>query len=301
MPKYSALKSSATLMSVALVLSLLLHLIAMGGLSFWPKTTALPVPNTVIQATLEVAPVQQQKPAETINAAQALADEAIQESSEPMNAQAFQLPPSAQMTYTATINGAAYPAGTVHWQIRDARYQLQVTVPVPFLGDFTFTSSGGVDSYGLAPEIYIEKRASRGERTVTLLRDQELIQFSTQAERVPLRAGTQDRFSVMFQLAGLVAGNPDIDQKGIAREIPLASINQLETWTFVSQGDVLLSEVTEHLQETRHFLRLPRDEKDLRRFEVWLAKGAHYLPVKMRQTDHKGQVIELVLSQLQVQ
>lgn len=297
-----ALKSSATLISVALVLSLLLHFIAMGGLSFWPKTTALPLPNTVVQATLEMAPVDNKQSTERASIEEtSLVGDAFEESSEPFNAQAFQLPPSALMTYTAYLNGAAYPAGTVNWQIRDARYQLQVTVPVPFIGDFTFTSSGGVDTFGLAPEIYIEKRASRSERTVTLLRDQELIQFSTQTEKIPLRPGTQDRFSVMFQLAGLVAGNPEIDQKGIAREIPFASIQQLETWTFVSQGDVVLTEVAEHLQETRHFLRLPRDEKDLRRFEVWLAKGAHYLPVKMRQTDHKGQVIELVLSQLQMQ
>jgi hypothetical protein len=263
-----------------------------------------PIPDIVVKARLQSAPVAQPKTAplsieQLFNEALA-ADQQQQamESKDDSKGQAFILPPSAKISYQGFINGGQVGIGEIDWQTKNKDYQLEVSVPVPFLGQFTFTSVGKIDAFGMAPDFYQEVRGSRGTRSVNFIRDQKLVIFSMNQESSAIPSGTQDRFSVMFQLAALVAGNPSVDQQGVARDIPIASIDKLETWTFVSLGDEELQMPIATYQQVRHFLRLPRDKDDKRRFEVWLAKDANYLPVIIKQTEVSGTTYELQMNQL---
>lgn len=262
------------------------------------------MPDVVIKTKIASAPIV--KPKEKVKTVQnlldelVLADEQEQEAqlAEDLKGQAFQLPPSAKVVYMGLINGAEVGDGEIDWEINNQTYQLAITVPVPLLGQFVFTSIGRVDSFGVAPDLYQEVRGSRGTRTVSFMRDQRLVAFSSNQDTGFLPYGTQDRFSVMLQLAALVAGDPKLDQAGIARDIPMATIDKVEMWTFVSLGDEVLEDAVGAYQHVRHFLRLPRDKEDKRRFEVWLARDAYYLPAKIKQTEVNGTTFELRIKNL---
>lgn len=207
--------------------------------------------------------------------------------------QKFLLPPAAKVSYLGYVSGIPITGGQVDWQPNQDQYALRVKITLPFFGDFLFSSVGKIDAYGLAPELYEERRGARGDRLVTLQRDQGIVSFSVNREVAPLPLGTQDRFSILFQLAGLVGGDPQVDAQGVAREIPIASIDMVETWVFMSLGDEVISQ-NNHEYNTRHFVRLPRDPEDKRRIEVWLSESDHYLPIKMRQSEANGTTYELV-------
>lgn len=276
------------------------------GISFkWPDLSKVdPVPDVVIKTKIASAPIV--KPKEKVKSTEDLLDELVladqQEQAaqlaEELKGQAFQLPPSAKIAYLGLINGSEVGVGEIDWQLNNQTYQLAITVPVPLLGQFIFTSVGRIDAFGMAPDFYQEIRGSRGMRTVSFMRDQRVVAFSTNQETSFMPLGTQDRFSVMLQLAALVAGNPDLDQKGVAREIPMATIDKVEMWNFVSMGDEVLDGAVESYQHVRHFLRLPRDKEDKRRFEVWLARDAYYLPAKIKQTEVSGTTFELQIKNL---
>jgi len=292
---------------LAILLSIILH--GLVSISFrLPDFSAIEaVPDVVIKTKIQSAPIV--KPKEKVKSLQDLLNEAVladeqdqaAQLADELKGQAFQLPPSAKVAYFGLVNGGEVGVGEINWTLKDQAYQLSITVPVPFLGQFTFTSTGKIDAFGVAPDFYEEIRGSRGTRSVNFMRDQRLVSFSTNQETSFMPRGTQDRFSVMLQLAALVAGNPSIDQKGVAREIPMATIDKVEVWTFVSMGDELLEDVDEKYRSARHFLRLPRDKEDKRRFEVWLAKDALYLPVKIKQTEASGTTFELHIKSLDFQ
>ncbi len=266
------------------------------------------VPDVLIKAKIQAAPIAV-KPKKRVKSIQEMLDEAVlvdqqeqlMEQADELKGQLFQLPPSAKISYVGFINSGEVGVGEIDWQFNHPAYQLAITVPVPLLGQFIFTSVGQVDVFGLAPDFYQEVRGSRGTRSVSFMRDQQLVVFSNNQEASFMPHGTQDRFSVMLQLAALVAGNPSVDQKGVARDIPMASIDKVEMWTFVSMGDEALDEVSEEYKNTRHFLRLPRNKDDKRRFEVWLARDAYYLPVKVKQTEVNGTTFELRIKNLVLQ
>lgn len=114
-------------------------------------------------------------------------------------------------------------------------------------------------------------------------------------ETAPLAPGTQDRFSVIFQLASLVGGNPDVDERGVARMIPIADIRKVDEWVFISSGDVEAIGHDGATVNARHFRRQARTAEDKRGLEVWLAKEYGWLPIKITQTEPNGTVYEMQL------
>ena len=289
---------------VAVILSVILH--GLISISFkLPDFVAVEtVPDVVIKTKIQTSPVV--KPKDKVKSIQDLLDEAVlanqqeqaSQLADELKGQSFQLPPSAKVAYIGLINGGEVGLGEIDWQLNNQTYQLAITVPVPLLGQFTFTSIGKLDAFGVAPDFYEEIRGSRGTRSVSFMRDQRVVTFSSNQETSFMPLGTQDRFSVMLQLAALVAGNPLLDQKGVAREIPMATIDKVEMWTFVSMGDEVLEDAVDAYRHVRHFLRLPRDKEDKRRFEVWLARDAYYLPAKIKQTEVSGTTFELRIKNL---
>ncbi len=210
--------------------------------------------------------------------------------------QSFRLPPSALLSYASFVNGNPNQIAQIDWVSLSDRYQIKVTIAVPFFGDYIFSSGGKVDRYGLAPDFYEEIRGNKGSRSVEFEREAQIIKFSVGNQTSHLPNGTQDRFSVLFQLASLVGGDPQLDASGTAREIPIAEMDKLNQWTFVSQGDEEVSDPTDTKKvKARHFVRLPRDAADKRKLEVWLSEEHHWLPLKILQTEPNGSVFELLL------
>ncbi|WP_395061304.1 DUF3108 domain-containing protein [Paraburkholderia silvatlantica] len=205
----------------------------------------------------------------------------------------FSVPPSGELQYDTFYNGVRNQPGTIHWSSDGQRYEMIVRVPLPFVGEFSWTSKGRVDAFGLAPDQYIEKRGHRPSDVTVFNRTDKQIVFTRTPNSLALPDGAQDRFSMVMQLASLVRGDPDAYKPGVTREFYVADNDSGETWPITTIGDETVS--TDHGYVTaRHFMRLPRRAGDKRRIDVWLAPALGWLPVRLVQTEPNGNQFELV-------
>ncbi|EEA01347.1 conserved hypothetical protein [Burkholderia sp. H160] len=168
-----------------------------------------------------------------------------------------------------------------------------VSVPLPFVGPFVFSSQGGIDAFGLAPAQYSEKRGRRAEDIAIFNRNDKKLGFTRTPATLPLPDGAQDRFSVVMQLASLVRGDPDAYKPGVTRQFFVADTDSGENWPIETIGDETIRAAQGYL-ETRHFQRLPRHDGDQRRIDVWLAPSLGWLPARILQTEPNGTQFELV-------
>ncbi|HEY1609090.1 MAG TPA: DUF3108 domain-containing protein, partial [Paraburkholderia sp.] len=205
----------------------------------------------------------------------------------------FSVPPSGDLNYDTFYNGVRNQPGTIHWSSDGQHYEMIVSVPLPFIGTFSWTSRGHVDAFGLAPDKYIEKRGHRPEDVTTFNHDGKQIAFTRTPTTLPLPDGAQDRFSMVMQLASLVRGDPDAYKPGVTREFFVVDNDSGENWPITTIGDESVN--TDHgFVTARHFMRLPRHDGDHRRIDVWLAPSLGWLPVRLVQTEPNGTQFELV-------
>ena len=203
--------------------------------------------------------------------------------------QPFILPPSAHLSYTTSMNGNTNQPANITWNQTGSSYHLNVELWMLFVGDIKFKSIGNIDAYGISPTLY-EEQVGKRVRSVHFDRESSQVRMTINNEVAPLSAGTQDRFSVIFQLAALVGGNPEIDAQGVARLIPI-----VDEWVFLSSGDIELPGHDGQMVTARHFKRQARSSDDRRSLEVWLAKEYSWLPLKIIQTEPNGTVYEMQL------
>jgi hypothetical protein len=205
----------------------------------------------------------------------------------------FSVPPSAELQYDTFYNGVRNAPGTIHWTSNAQSYEMIVSVPLPFVGPFVYSSHGRIDAFGLAPDQYIEKRGHRAEDIAIFNRTDKKIGFTRTPATLPLPDGAQDRFSMVMQLASLVRGDPSTYQPGVTRQFFVVDNDSGENWPVETIGDETIRTAEGYL-DTRHFKRLPRRDGDLRRIDVWLAPSLGWLPARIVQTEPNGTQFELV-------
>ena len=205
----------------------------------------------------------------------------------------FSVPPSGELQYDTFYNGVRNAPGTIHWTSNAQGYEMVVSVPVPFVGPFVYSSHGRIDAFGLAPDQYIEKRGHRAEDIAIFNRNEKKIAFTRTPDTLPLPDGAQDRFSMVMQLASLVRGDPAAYTPGVTRQFFVVDNNSGENWPVEMIGDETIR-TSEGYLGARHFKRLPRHDGDMRRIDVWLAPTLGWLPVRILQTEPNGTQFELV-------
>lgn len=205
----------------------------------------------------------------------------------------FSVPPSGDLHYNTFYNGVENAPGTIHWASEGDDYEMVVSVPLPFVGTYTYASQGRIDAFGLAPARYTEKRGRRPEEVTTFDRTAGRIGFTRTSATLALPDGAQDRFSMVMQLASLVRGDPDAYKPGVTRAFYVADDDSGELWPIETIGDEPVR-TAEGFVQARHFMRLPRREGDRRRIDVWLAPTLGWLPVRIMQTEPNGSQFELL-------
>lgn len=205
----------------------------------------------------------------------------------------FSIPPSGELQYDTFYNGVRNQPGTIHWTSNAQNYEMIVSVPLPFVGTFVYSSHGRIDAFGLAPDQYVEKRGRRPEDVAIFNRSDKKIAFTRTPATLPLPDGAQDRFSMVMQLASLVRGDPAAYKPGVTRQFFVVDNDSGENWPIETIGDETIRTAQGYL-ETRHFKRLPRHDGDLRRIDVWLAPSLGWLPARIMQTEPNGTQFELV-------
>ncbi|QWE07605.1 DUF3108 domain-containing protein [Polynucleobacter sp. JS-JIR-5-A7] len=216
---------------------------------------------------------------------------------------AFKLPGSGILYYDAYVDGQQYQTAEIDWIVEGNSYRLYINIPYAFVGPFVFESRGSVDAYGIAPAIYWTQRGTKPPRYSRFDRDEKgggQMYFSEKPEFTPtIVPGTQDRFSLMFQLASLLNGDSKIDETGSIRSIPVIDYNTLENWQFKSYGEALNADIPSLGNTVNRRYGLMQREKDpyKRQVDIWLAKDLEWLPGRIRSLEANGRVLELVFKQ----
>ncbi len=205
----------------------------------------------------------------------------------------FIAPPSGDLQYDTFYNGMQNMIGTIHWRTDGRTYGLSVSMPVPFVGPFSYRSAGRIDAFGVAPDRYVEKRGKRPEDIAIFNREIRQVVFTRTPNNAPLPDGIQDRFSMLMQLSGLVRGNPSAYKPGVTQQFFVIDNNSGETWPITVIGDEQV-QTQAGIIGARHFMRLPRRDGDTRRIDMWLAPSLGWLPARLVQTEPNGAQIELL-------
>jgi len=243
--------------------------------------------------TAASAPVANVAPASAANATPASATASAAQAAPAAPGVKFSVPPSGELQYDTFYNGVRNQPGTIHWTSSAQSYEMVVSVPLPFVGTFVYSSHGRIDAFGLAPEQYVEKRGRRVEDVSIFNRADKKIAFTRTPATLPLPDGAQDRFSMIMQLASLVRGDPDAYKPGVTRQFFVVDSDSGENWPVETIGDETIRTAQGYVQ-TRHFKRLPRRQGDQRRIDVWLAPSLGWLPARLVQTEPNGTQFELV-------
>ncbi|WP_460905642.1 DUF3108 domain-containing protein [Paraburkholderia jirisanensis] len=205
----------------------------------------------------------------------------------------FSVPPSGDLQYDTFYNGVRNQPGTIHWASDGHTYQLVVAVPLPFVGTYSYASHGRVDAFGLAPDQYVETHGRRGQDVTVFNRETKQIVFTRTPKTLALEDGSQDRFSMIMQLASLVRGDPGAYKPGVTRQFYVTDNDSGEIWPIETIGDETVR-TDQGFIDARHFTRLPRHEGDQRLLDVWLAPSLGWLPVRFVQTEPNGTQVELL-------
>ena len=147
----------------AIIFSLAFHSALFFGLDWTSHVDFIPSQSVVVTKLIDIQEIQQSK-----NSIQTSSSEVV-DSINPQShieegvdvGQAFKLPPSALLSYASYVNGNPNQIAQINWVNLGNSYQIKVTLSVPFLGDYVFSSIGTIDQYGLSPDFYEEIRGSK--------------------------------------------------------------------------------------------------------------------------------------------
>lgn len=205
------------------------------------------------------------------------------------------IPGSVRLNYkmTGLASGLNYHAsGLMIWQQDGRHYQASMRVSAFLMGSRSLESRGSISDDGLAPTLFADK--GRNERTATFEADKGTISFNANTPEAPWKRGAQDRLSVFFQLASLLAGQANSFPPGSKIPIYTVGPRDVETWTFTVGSEETLDLPIGSVSAIK-LTRDPRREQD-QRVEAWFSPSLGYWPVRMKITQHGGDYIDQQLS-----
>jgi hypothetical protein len=205
------------------------------------------------------------------------------------------IPGSVRLNYkmTGLSKGFNYHAsGVMIWRQDGSRYEASMVVSAFLIGSRALESRGNINADGLAPTLFTDK--GRNDRTATFQADKGTISFSAKTPEAPWKRGAQDRVTVFFQLASLLAGQAANFPPG--SKIPMYTVGprDVDTWTF-SVGEEEALDLPIGTVNAIKLTRDPRRDND-QRVEAWFAPSLNYWPVRMKITQSGGDYIDQQLS-----
>jgi hypothetical protein len=203
------------------------------------------------------------------------------------------MPPSARLNYAlyrALPGQPATPAGVarIEWQADGQRYTLR-TDGVPG----QLSSEGASGDAGIAPVAATEQRPDGTLATTRFDEAAGRIVFDRAAHSYPLHEGSQDRASLLMQLAGIGLAEPDQMQGVIEVFVGGAQDAGVVKFEVMGQEEVATALGT---LGSWHLVQLARPGET--RLELWLAPQHGWLPVQLRATAPDGTVSSQVVTQI---
>ncbi len=210
---------------------------------------------------------------------------------------AVELPPSADLAYelAAQQRGIGLKGDAlITWRAGDGRYDVNVEARVALLGKLNeYRSQGTIDTYGLAPETFTEKRYRKDPTTTTFDRESKTILLTEAKQPYAMKGGEQDRASVTWQLAAVARAAGEAKFKpGSEWTFVVTGRRDAEPWTFrVVKQEKIRTAMGE--LDTIHVKRERRDSRG-DSVEIWLAPSQEWYPVKLRFEDERDTIDQTI-------
>jgi hypothetical protein len=221
----------------------------------------------------------------------------------PSQLRPFNLPPSADLSYSIsarqrgfTLNGDA----TLTWRQGEGKYTINTDSRVALLGKLTENRSAGtIDSFGLAPVEYYDKRFRKDPVTANFDREAKTIGFSDGKQNYPIKGGEQDRVSISWQLVALARANKDKFKPGSEWNFFVVGPHDADPWTFRVIGrEKVQAGAAIGSVDTVHVLREPPPGSKDQTLDLWLAPSLEWYPVKLRFVDNDRDYVEQTLEKI---
>lgn len=272
-----------------------------------PVQAASPTPPRASGGTSATGQGQPGPPPETTNPAPTPAEPAAQAAPAvaastpphvpaPTVARRLVVPGSMQLEFSvqASRKGLNLPAqSTLVWQTDGGSYRASLVIRAALgLGrDRSQTSVGTIDPVlGLQPQRFGDKNKTEVATHFDRSRTPPAIRFSSNTPEAELLPGSQDRLSVLLQLAAMLAGEPRRYVPGSVVLIHTAGSRDAGLWHF-KVGTVEPLELPAGSLNALHLVREPLHAYD-NRVEVWLAPALGHLPVRILWTQANGDVVD---------
>lgn len=189
------------------------------------------------------------------------------------------LPPAGSWAYTLQRDGRSAPA-RLQWQHDGARYSAQLDAADAQL---QWDSRGALDDAGLQPERFVDRRDRRRD-AANFEREGGRIGYSGNAADQPAWRGSQDRLSLLLQLAAILDARRAPPAVGEAFLLHVSGARgDAALWRFEVQGPERITLADGSQRFALKLLREPTGPYDLRA-EVWTDPGHHHLPLRARFT-----------------
>ena len=207
------------------------------------------------------------------------------------------IPPSAELTYAvkAEYNGLGMNGDSViRWKADKQRYSIQNEAKISLLGKILDADSRGlITAEGLVPEKYIEKRLRKAQTTTLFNYADHTITFR-ENRTAPLREMTQDRASIVWQLASIARANPERLAPDSTLTLQVAGRSKTEPWTFhvVNTGNLATP-----MGQIRT-VQLSRNSKKDQKMNVWLAPDHNWYPVQILFNEQGGLQLQQTIQKI---
>lgn len=260
-------------------------------------SSAAPAPEMVPAAPGQAPALQVTEPTAPVQlAAASKTDETPTASKPPVSASTLPgrppiLPESVRLLYDIKGEIKHIPLsanGELQWRQDGKTYDARLEIKIFLLGSRVQTSKGLVGPQGLEPVRFGDK--VRSEVAAHFERDKGKVTYSANTPDEVLQPGAQDQLSIFFQLAGMLAADPERYKPGTQMSFQAVGPRSSETWVFKLADPETITLPGGKLRTIR-LGKDPVSEYDSRA-EVWLAPDLNYLPVRIRLTQGNGDVVD---------
>ncbi|MGQ0711580.1 MAG: DUF3108 domain-containing protein [Rhodoferax sp.] len=204
---------------------------------------------------------------------------------------AMTLPGSVRLVYDIQGEMSRFPVsaqGALDWRQDGKSYDARLEIRLFLLGSRVQTSKGLVGAQGLEPLRFGDK--VRSEVSAHFERSKGKVSYSANTPEEALQPGAQDQLSIFFQLAAMLATQPQRYGAGSTLAFQAVGPRSSETWVFKVAAAQPVSLPGGQVRAI-HLTKDPANPNDSRA-EVWLAPDLEYLPVRIRLTQSNGDFVD---------
>jgi hypothetical protein len=168
-------------------------------------------------------------------------------------------------------------------------YHLTLQSHSVLLRDRVLSSQGQLTHQGLQPTRFSDK--NRTEQAAHLIWDQNKIVFSNNSPEASLEAGMQDRVSLFLQMSSHLLSHSNTSwHAGDIVPMAVTGVDGVTHWDITFEQEELLSLKNQSLL-TQKWVKGFKERDN--RAELWFAPSLQFLPVRIRQTQENGDVIDM--------